>query len=111
MLFLGLVYVWSVFIAPLEETFGWVRSETSLVFTISISSFCIGGIIAGVLIKKTSYRTTLYTSAFLILAGFLGATRISTLLGIYITYGGNGRHRRWPGLFHHRGNDCYVVPG
>lgn len=87
MLFLGLVYVWSVFIAPLEETFGWVRSETSLVFTISISSFCIGGIIAGVLIKKTSYRTTLYTSAFLILAGFLGATRISTLLGIYITYG------------------------
>ena len=87
MLFLGLVYVWSVFIAPLEETFGWVRSETSLVFTISISSFCIGGIIAGVLIKKISYRATLYTSAFLILTGFLGATRISTLAGIYITYG------------------------
>ena len=87
MLFLGLVYVWSVFIAPLEETFGWVRSETSLVFTISISSFCIGGILAGVLIKRTSYRATLYTSAFIILAGFLGATRISTLLGIYITYG------------------------
>jgi OFA family oxalate/formate antiporter-like MFS transporter len=87
MLFLGLVYVWSVFIAPLEGTFGWVRSETSLVFTISISSFCIGGILAGVLTKNTSHRTTLYTSAFLILAGFLGATRISTLLGIYITYG------------------------
>jgi OFA family oxalate/formate antiporter-like MFS transporter len=87
MLFLGLIYAWSIFITPLEDTFGWVRSETALIFTISISFFCIGGITAGMLLKKTSFRNTLYVSAAFILIGFLSATRIHTLLGIYLTYG------------------------
>ena len=87
MLFLGLIYAWSVFITPLETTFGWVRSQTSLIFTISMSSFCIGGIAAGFLIKKASFRNTLYLSALFILCGFIGATRIHSLAGIYLTYG------------------------
>ena len=87
MLFLGLIYAWSVFITPLETTFGWVRSQTSLIFTISMSSFCIGGIAAGFLIKKASFRKTLYLSALFILCGFVGATRIHSLAGIYLTYG------------------------
>jgi OFA family oxalate/formate antiporter-like MFS transporter len=87
MLFLGLIYAWSVFITPLETTFGWVRSQTSLIFTISMSSFCVGGIVAGILIKKISFRKTLYLSALFILSGFVGATRIDSLLGIYLTYG------------------------
>lgn len=87
MLFLGLIYAWSVFITPLETEFGWVRSETSLVFTISMSFFCIGGIAGGFLIKKISFRKSLYLSALFILTGFFAATRINSLIGIYLTYG------------------------
>lgn len=44
MLCLGLIYGWSIFVAPLEAEFGWVRSETSLAFTLCISFFCVGGL-------------------------------------------------------------------
>ena len=87
MLFLGLIYAWSVFIAPLEAEFGWVRSETSLIFTISMSFFCIGGIAGGFLIKKSSIRKTMYLAALFVLTGFFAATRINSLAGIYISYG------------------------
>ncbi|MDK2982357.1 MAG: transporter, family, oxalate/formate antiporter [Chloroflexota bacterium] len=87
MLFLGLIYAWSVFITPLETTFGWVRSQTSLIFTISMSAFCLGGILSGFLIRRAGFRRTMLLSGLFILAGFIGSTRISTLLGIYLTYG------------------------
>ena len=87
MLFLGLIYAWSVFITPLETTFGWVRSQTSLIFTISMSSFCLGGILAGFLIKRAGFRKTMFLSGLFILSGFIGSTRIQSLMGIYLTYG------------------------
>ncbi|HIY82768.1 MAG TPA: MFS transporter, partial [Candidatus Rubneribacter avistercoris] len=48
-LFLGLIYGWSLFIAPLEADFGWARSDTSLIFTISMVFFCVGNLAAGTL--------------------------------------------------------------
>jgi OFA family oxalate/formate antiporter-like MFS transporter len=44
LLLLGLIYAWSVFVGPLEEEFGWTRSETSLTFSISLAAFCLGGL-------------------------------------------------------------------
>ena len=87
MLFLGLIYAWSIFIAPLEAEFDWVRSETSLIFTISMSFFCLGIIAGGFLIKKISIRQTLYLAALFVLSGFISSTRIHSLTGIYISYG------------------------
>ncbi len=87
MLFLGLIYAWSVFITPLESQFGWIRSQTSLIFTISMSFFCIGIIAGGFLIKKLSFRRVFYLSALFVLTGFVLSTRIQTLIGIYISYG------------------------
>ena len=52
MLFLGLIYAWSIFVAPLENEFGWTRDETSLTFTICMSLFCIGGLSASQFRKK-----------------------------------------------------------
>lgn len=34
MLFAGLLYGWSIFVAPLEAEFGWTRGQTSLAFTL-----------------------------------------------------------------------------
>jgi len=35
LLFLGLIYAWSVFRTPLEAEFGWSKAETSVTFSIS----------------------------------------------------------------------------
>ena len=47
LIFLGLIYAWSIFVVPLENEFGWSRSETSLTFTISIMAFCLSMMFGG----------------------------------------------------------------
>ncbi len=44
---LGSLYGWSVFVLPLEKEFGWVRADTSLVYTIAIVCFALSFIVAG----------------------------------------------------------------
>ncbi len=87
LLCLGLIYGWSIFVAPLEAEFGWARSETSLTFTISISCFCLGGLLASLVSKKTGPLIPLLISSGLLLFGFISASRVQSLLGIYLSYG------------------------
>jgi OFA family oxalate/formate antiporter-like MFS transporter len=86
-LFIGLIYAWSIFVAPLEQEFGWTRAQTALTFTVSMSCFCIGGIISGYISKKKTSRFIVRLAATILLAGFIMASRVNTVLGLYLTYG------------------------
>ncbi|MDR2529027.1 MAG: MFS transporter [Synergistaceae bacterium] len=86
-LFLGLIYAWSVFVGPLELEFGWTRSQTSLTFSICMAMFCVGGLAAGWLLKKTSPRAVIVLCGVVIMAGFLLASRVGSLYELYIFYG------------------------
>jgi MFS transporter, OFA family, oxalate/formate antiporter len=86
-LFLGLLYAWSLFIAPLEKDFGWTRTQTSLIFTISIIFFCLGGIAGGFITGRKSPGFTILISAVLLLFGFAASSKIQSLTAIFITYG------------------------
>jgi len=44
---LGTLYAWSVFVAPLENEFGWKRAQTSNIFTIAVVMFATSLLIAG----------------------------------------------------------------
>lgn len=88
LLFLGLIYAWSVFRIPLEQEFGWSKSGTSLTFSISMVMFCLGGLISGVLTARKGMRITLVLAALLLVSGFGLASQITSLMGIYLTYGG-----------------------
>src|SRR5437764_13415104 len=44
---LGTLYGWSVFVAPLEQQFGWKRAQTSMVFTIAVVVFALSFVVAG----------------------------------------------------------------
>ncbi len=87
LLFLGLIYGWSIFVKPLEEMFSWNRAQTSLVFTFSMSFFCVGGFVSGLLLRKKSSRFVLRLSAVCMLLGFLLASRVTGLWGLYLSYG------------------------
>lgn len=87
LLFLGLIYAWSVFVGPLESEFGWLRSQTSLTFSISMAAFCLGGLTGGVICRRWSGRVAMCIAAAFILCGFLLSSTISALLGLYLCYG------------------------
>ncbi len=94
LLFLGLIYAWSIFRTPLSELFpDWSISQMSLTFTISMIFFCLGGFVAGILSKKLSIRVRFLISAVLLFVGFFAVSLInpenpgSSLGMLYVFYG------------------------
>lgn len=94
LLFLGLIYAWSIFRTPLGEVYPtWTVSQLSLTFTISMSMFCIGGFIGGISGKVFSLRMKFYISAVILFVAFFGASLMnpnnpsSSLIMLYAFYG------------------------
>lgn len=86
-LLLGIVYAWSIFVAPLEAQFGWARTETSVVFSVSMACLCMGHLLSGVLLPRTSPRFVLLLSATLSGIGFLASAIGSSLPWFVVSYG------------------------
>lgn len=86
LLFMGCSYAWSIFVVPLENTYGWARSETSLAFTLNIIFFSVGSIFAGIASRKLSFSTLLKISALMIGSGFLTSSFAREPWQIYLTY-------------------------
>ena len=94
LLFLGLIYAWSIFRTPFGELFpDWSISQLSMTFTISMIFFCLGGFAGGLLSKKFSIRVRMMISAAMLLVGFLAVSRLDaespgkSLTMLYIFYG------------------------
>ncbi len=89
MLFAGIIYAWSILKAPLATEFGWDKAALGLNFTITMSCFCVGGILGGMITKKLSPRLTVILSAILVLIGFsISAGMQGNILVLYFSYGG-----------------------
>ena len=88
LLFLGLIYAWSIFVPSLEKEFGWTRSQTSMAFSLCMSLFCLGGLAAGIASKHMPFKRIVAVSAVFMGAGFLLASRTDSLMGMYVSYSG-----------------------
>ena len=65
LLFLGLIYAWSIFNAPFKSVYDtWTVSQLSMTFTISMIFFCLSAFVAGNLAKKISAKKILWIAAF-----------------------------------------------
>lgn len=94
LLFLGLIYAWSIFKAPFTEVFPeWSVSQLSMTFTISMIFFCLGGFLSGQLIKRIKPIFIICISAALLFIGFRGVSIIgrfesdTALILLYVFYG------------------------
>lgn len=93
MLFLGAMYAWSYFKVALGEAYPmWSQTQLTLNFTIMMSCFCLGGLLAGSVLRNTKKAVQLFISAILVAAGFFGASLLpqsgsAALIQLYLCYG------------------------
>lgn len=92
---LGTLYGWSVFVAPLEQRFGWKRADTSMVFTIAVIVFAISFVAAGRIQDKYGPLICSVTGGILVSLGFFLCSYTTSLEYLYFCFGvigglGNG---------------------
>ena len=92
---LGTLYGWSVFVLPLEQEFGWKRTQTSWVYTIAVIVFAISFIVAGRIQDRRGPRICAFIGGTLVSGGFLLSSLTTSIPFLYIAFGvvvglGNG---------------------
>jgi OFA family oxalate/formate antiporter-like MFS transporter len=85
---LGTLYAWSVFVAPLEQRFGWKRTETSTAFAIAIAVFAVSFILAGRLQDRFGPLPVSLTGGLLVSLGFWLCAETDSLTWLYVCFGG-----------------------
>lgn len=92
---LGVIYAWSVFVAPFGDEFGWNRTQVSVVFTIAILSVGSWFVVAGFLQDRFGPQKVAAFGGVLYALGFFLASQTDSLVWLYVTFGalagaGNG---------------------
>ena len=94
LLFLGLIYAWSIFKVALSEQFiQWDETQLSLTFTISMVFFVLSGFLSGRISAFVNLRYRMLISAVVIAIGFFGASQMgngsseNALISLYVFYG------------------------
>ena len=90
LLFLGLIYAYSVLLAPLKVEFGWSVAQMTLVFALSICSFTLGSLAVGPLVRAKKNAVALLAGAAMLAAGFLGTALASGAAALYMAYAAYG---------------------
>ncbi len=88
-LFLGIIYVWSVFVAPVSQYFSWDPNAVKLTSSFMLAFFVLGILFGGKMQLKIGTQKVVLLGGILLSAGMLLSAFIPLGLGwmIYITYG------------------------
>lgn len=89
LLFLGLIYAFSMFAAPMCQTFGLERAQIGLTFNIMMILFCIGAVVGSQIEKALGVKVTIIIGAVLFAAGFIGTALLAqgNITIVYVFYG------------------------
>lgn len=92
---LGTLYGWSVFVAPLEQQFGWKRADTSMVFTIAVVVFALSFVLAGRIQDRVGPFYCSLAGGVLVSLGFFLCAYTTSLTYLFVCFGvigglGNG---------------------
>jgi MFS transporter, OFA family, oxalate/formate antiporter len=84
---LGTLYAWSVFVTPLENEFGWKRTQTSSVFTLAVTMFAASLLLAGKLQDRFGPFWISLTGSILVGLSFLLFAYTYSLYSLFFFYG------------------------
>ena len=89
LLFLGLIYAFSMFAAPMCASFGFDRAEIGLTFNIMMIMFCVGAVIGSQIEKVIGVKGAVITGAVLFAIGFIGTAFLANgnIIAVYVFYG------------------------
>ncbi len=88
MLFAGIIYAWSILKVPFAEDFGWKAEQLSLNFTLTMCTFCLGGLLGSFLSRKIGVKLASFVSAVLAGSGMAATGFLdgSSVIMLYVTY-------------------------
>ena len=88
-LFLGIIYVWSVFVGPVSEFFDWKIESVKLTSSFMLCCFVLGILIGGKLQAKAGAQKIVLAGGLLMAAGMLCSSFVPAGMAwlIYISYG------------------------
>jgi len=89
MLFIGILYVWSIFVIPVSEVFSWQIDSVKLTSSFMLCFFVIGILAGGKLHLKIGSDKTILLGGLLLALGMLITALLpaNTAWLMYITYG------------------------
>src|SRR3954464_8987973 len=93
---LGAVYAWSVFNKPLQQEFGWSKTEAVLPFEVAIGTIFIGSLVGGRIQDRRGPRPVALAGGILYSLGIMAASLVSDsdqlwlLVATYGVLGGIG---------------------
>jgi len=91
-LFLGIIYVWSVFVIPVKDFYGWSVDSVKLTSSFMLCFFVIGILAGGKLQTKIGVKITTLIGGLMVAAGMLATALIpaggkAPVFLIYLFYG------------------------
>lgn len=86
LLFLGLAYVWSIFVHPLEEAFSWTRDQTSMVFTVYMVVNLLAGVAGSRILKRAGLKRSIALGTALSVCGFFLTSCITAYWQLVLCY-------------------------
>lgn len=88
MLFAGIIYAWSILKVPFASELIFAPDALALNFTLTMSFFCLGGLVSSFLAKKIGTAASIVISGALAAAGFVLTSFIGDgqIFLLYITY-------------------------
>lgn len=87
--FLGLIYAFSMFAAPMCSAFGLEKGAVGLTFNIMMITFCVGAVVGSQIEKRIGVKGALVVSAVMFFAGFAGTGAFAngSIAVVYLCYG------------------------
>ena len=82
-----LLYAYSVFIKPLQDTFGWSRAEISLAYSLCILIFGSISYLAGRISDRYGARAVVFAGGVIVAGGFFMAGFTQSKVWLYLSYG------------------------
>lgn len=89
LLFLGLIYAFSMFAAPMCATFGLEKPAVGLTFNIMMITFCLGAVLGSQIEKAIGVKGAIIVAAIMFAVGFIGTGLFAyeNIIALYLFYG------------------------